>query len=71
MKIVDDQTYTTRIFQVEDGEVTYTATYSEDLIFCKWEVVDEEDEVVNIHSDLGISLIKLCEDVMYPNQSNK
>ncbi len=59
MKIVDDQTYITRIFQIEDGEVTYTATYSEDLIFCKWEVLDEEDEVVNIHSTLGGNIIKL------------
>ena len=71
MKIIDDQEYKTRIFQVEDDEVTYTATYSEDLIFCKWDIVDEEDEVVNIHSDLGNSLIKLCEDKMYPNSANK
>lgn len=61
MKIADDQTYTTRIFHLEDNEELYTATYSEDIIFYKWEVVDEDNEEIDIRSELGKSIIDMCE----------
>jgi hypothetical protein len=62
MKIIEDQKYMTRIFRVEDGEKTYTATYSEDVVFYKWDIVDEEDEEIDIRSGLGSNLIMFCEN---------
>ena len=62
MKIADDQTYITRIFHIEDKETYYTATYSEDIVFNKWEVVDEDNEEIDVRSELGRNIIDLCEE---------
>lgn len=62
MKIADDQTYKTRIFHIEDNEELYTATYSEDVFFYKWEVVDEDNENIDIRTGIGKSIIDLCEE---------
>jgi hypothetical protein len=62
MKITSDETYRTRIFHLEDNEELYTATYSEDIVFYKWDVIDEDNEDIDISSELGKKIINLCEE---------
>lgn len=67
MKIIEDVTYITRIWTVNDVDITYTITYSEGRSNFTWDILAEtsiQKYEVDSDSDLGLKLISLCVESM-------
>lgn len=67
MKIIEDVTYITRIWTVNDVDITYTITYSEGRSNFTWDILAEtsiQKYGVDSESNLGLKLISLCVESM-------